>query len=314
MVGLIVRRILRAVPVLLLVSFGTVLLLDLVPGTPAASLLGPDASPEAIAELNHRLGYEDSLPQRYGRWLGNVVTGDFGDSIRTQRPVLDSIKERLSVTLELAVLSLAMALLLGIPTAMYAAYRAGRRFDRIATGLASAFISSPVFLTALVLVYWLSVKAGWFPVTGWARISDGLPKNLEHAFLPALSLALGEASVFMRLLRSDLINTLQEEYILFARATGLSTRRILFRYALRPSSFSLVTIAGLAFSRLIGGAVIVEILFALPGLGQLLVQSIFSKDYAIVQGVVMFIALVFVTLNVLTDIAYGYLDPRTRTR
>jgi peptide/nickel transport system permease protein len=124
---------------------------------------------------------------------------------------------------------------------------------------------------------------------------------------------LGEASVFMRLLRSDLISTLQEEYILFARATGLPRRRILFRYALRPSSFSLVTIAGLAFSRLIGGAVIVEILFALPGLGQLLVQSIFNKDYAIVQGVVMFIAIIFVAFNVITDIAYGYLDPRTRT-
>jgi peptide/nickel transport system permease protein len=312
MIGLIARRILRAVPVLLLVSFGTVLLLDLVPGTPAASLLGPDASPQAIADLNQQLGYQDSLPQRYGRWLGHVFTGDFGKSIRTHEPVLDSIKDRLSVTLELAVLALIMALLMGIPAAMYAAYRAGGRFDRVATGLASAFISSPVFLTALVLVYWLSVKAGWFPVTGWARLDDGVPKNLRHAFLPALSLALGEASVFMRLLRSDLINTLQEEFILFARSTGLPTRRILFRYALRPSSFSLVTIAGLAFSRLIGGAVIVEILFALPGLGQLLVQAIFSKDYAIVQGVVMFIAIVFVTFNVITDIAYGYLDPRTR--
>jgi peptide/nickel transport system permease protein len=242
-----------------------------------------------------------------------VFTGDFGHSIRTQEPVLNSIKDRLSVTLELALLALIFALLLGVPAAMYAASRAGSRFDRVATGLASAFISSPVFLTALVLVYWLSVKAGWFPVTGWAKVSDGIPQNLRHAFLPALSLALGEASVFMRLLRSDLISTLQEEYILFARATGLPRRRILFRYALRPSSFSLVTIAGLAFSRLIGGAVIVEILFALPGLGQLLVQSIFNKDYAIVQGVVMFIAIIFVAFNVITDIAYGYLDPRTRT-
>jgi peptide/nickel transport system permease protein len=242
---------------------------------------------------------------RYGRWLGDVATGDFGQSYRTRQPVLDSIIDRLSVTLELAALALALALLLGIPTAMYAAYRSGGRFDRITTGLASALISSPVFLTALVLVYWLSVKTTLFPVTGWHRLSEGLNQNLRHAFLPALSLALGEASVFMRLLRSDLINTLQEEYILFARATGLSTRRIMFRYALRPSSFSLITIAGLAFSRLIGGAVIVEILFALPGL--------FSKDYAVVQGVVMFVAIVFVTLNVLVDIAYGYLDPRTRT-
>jgi peptide/nickel transport system permease protein len=313
MIGLIARRVLRAVPVLLLVSFGTVLLLDLVPGTPAASLLGPEATPQQIADLNHQLGYQDSLPLRYGRWLGHVFTGDFGHSIRTQEPVLNSIKDRLSVTLELALLALIFALLLGVPAAMYAASRAGSRFDRVATGLASAFISSPVFLTALVLVYWLSVKAGWFPVTGWAKVSDGIPQNLRHAFLPALSLALGEASVFMRLLRSDLISTLQEEYILFARATGLPRRRILFRYALRPSSFSLVTIAGLAFSRLIGGAVIVEILFALPGLGQLLVQSIFNKDYAIVQGVVMFIAIIFVAFNVITDIAYGYLDPRTRT-
>ena len=312
MIGLIARRILRAVPVLLLVSFGTVLLLDLVPGSPATSLLGPQATPQQIADLNHQLGYQDSLPQRYGRWLGHVFTGDFGRSIRTQEPVLNSIKDRLAVTLELAVLALLLALLLGIPAAMYAASRAGSRFDRAATGLASAFISSPVFLTALVLVYWLSVKAGWFPVTGWSRISDGLSKNLRHAFLPALSLALGEASVFMRLLRSDLINTLQEEYILFARATGLPRRWILFRYALRPSSFSLVTIAGLAFSRLIGGAVIVEILFALPGLGQLLVQSIFNKDYAIVQGTSLFIAVIVVVVNLMTDLLYAVVDPRIR--
>jgi len=288
------------------------LLIDLTPGDPAATILGDNATPAQIHELRAQLGLDRPLPVRYASWIGNIVQGDFGRSIRTQQPVLDAITERLPVTIELALLALVMALAVVIPAALYTAYRAGSRADRLGNVVSSSLLSLPSFLTALLLVYLLALRFPVFPVTGWVPFTDDPLENLRSAFLPALTLALTEMAVLTRVLRSDLIATLQEDFILSAKAKGLPTWYVLLRHALRPSSFSLVTLAGLSLGRLIGGAVIVETLFALPGIGQLLVNAILGKDAVTVQGVVLFVALVYVGLNLLTDVLYTVLDPRTR--
>lgn len=305
-------RLLHIVPVLLLVTFGSMLLVDLTPGDPAATILGDNATPEQIEALRDQLGLDRPLPVRYVEWMGNIVQGDFGQSIRSQQPVLDAILERLPVTLELAVLAQIMAFAVVIPLALYTAYKAGGRADKLANVVTSALVSMPPFLTALLLVFVFALSLRAFPATGWVRIGDDPLGNLRSAFLPALALALTELAVLTRVLRSDLIATLQEDFILSAKAKGLPTWYVLLRHALRPSSFSLVTLAGLSLGRLIGGAVIVETLFALPGIGQLLVNAILAKDAVVVQGVVVFVALAYVALNVLTDVFYTILDPRTR--
>jgi peptide/nickel transport system permease protein len=307
-------RLLRLVPVLLLVSLGTALLLDLVPGDPAVALLGETATPAQILRVRAELRLDDPLLLRYAKWLGDVVQGDFGSSLRTGQPVTQAITDRLPVTAELTLLAVLMALAVAVPLGIYTALHADGRADRAVNLVNGAFIASPAFLTGLLLSYLLAVKAGAFPTTGWVRLSEDPGGNLRSAFLPALTLALAEVAVFARLLRADMIAVLQEDYILNARARGLPTRYILFRHALRPSSFSLLTVFGLSLGRLVSGAVIVEVLFALPGLGQLLVQAILSRDFLVVQGLVLFIALVYVVINTLVDVAYELVDPRVRER
>ena len=308
----ILRRFVHVVPVLLIVSFATMVMVDLTPGDPAYAILGETATPEQVALVHQELGLDDALPVRWGNWLGDVARGDFGTSFRTRQSVLDAIGERLPVTLELAALSLLMALAVAIPVGVYTAYRSDRRVDRWASVALSLLISSPAFLTAVVLSYVFAVRYHVFPVTGWVRLSENVGQNLRSAFLPALTLALGEMAVFSRLLRADMIAALQDDFVLTARAKGMSDRYILFRHAFRPASFSLLTLSGLSLGRLVGGAVIVETVFALPGLGQLLVQSILAKDLIMVQGVVLFVALAYVLLNMLVDVSYAYLDPRVR--
>lgn len=307
------RRLLHVIPVLLLVTFGTMLLIELTPGDPAIAYLGENATPEQIIAVREQMGIDRPIPVRYVDWLGDVMRGDFGTSLRSQQPILDAVRERLPVTLELAVLALLMAFVVAVPVALLSAYRAGGTFDKLANVASSSVVSSPSFLTALLLVYLLALRFRIFPATGWVRLTDSPIDNLKSAFLPALTLGLTEMAVLMRVLRSDVIATLQEDFILSAKAKGLPTWYVLLRHSLRPSSFSLVTLAGLSLGRLIGGAVIVETLFALPGIGQLLVNAIFNKDVTTVQGVVMFVALGYVALNVLTDVIYTVLDPRTRT-
>jgi peptide/nickel transport system permease protein len=307
-----VKRIVRALAVVVFATFLVVALLSLAPGSLAVVLLGENATPQAVAALEAELGLDQPLPIQYLNWLIGVLQGDFGTSLLTYQPVLDSILQRLPVTVELAVLAQIIALGVAVPLAVAAANRPGGVVDRISTVLASVTLSLPAFVAAPVLIYFLSVQAGIFPVTGWDRLSDGLGENLRSALLPAIAVALPEIAAFQRLLRTDLGSTLTEDFVDAARARGMSRRYVLWRHALRPSSFSLITLAGIGFGRLLGGTVIVEALFALPGLGQLIAQSITSRDVVVVQGVVAFVVICYVLLNTLVDIAYGFLDPRVR--
>lgn len=306
------KRLLRSLIVILLATFLVRALLALAPGSIAVVLLGENATPQALAELEARLGLDRSLPAQYLTWLGDVLQGDFGTSLLTQQPVMTSIAARLPVTLEIALLAQVIALGVAVPMAVAAANRPGSVVDRISTVLASVALSVPAFVAAPVLVYFLSVHAGLFPVTGWTKLSRGLWENLRGALLPAIAVALPEIAAFQRLLRTDLGATLSEDFVEAARARGLPRRYVLWRHALRPSSFSLVTLAALGFGRLLGGTVIVEALFALPGLGQLLVQAITSRDVIVVQGVVAFVVIGYVLINALVDVSYGFLDPRVR--
>jgi len=312
MLGFVARRLLYLVPVLVAVSLLTFLIASLLPGDLAYVILGDQATPEKVAALRHDMGLDQPIWWRYASWLGHVLQGDFGRSFRTGQTVLQAVTERLPVSLELMVLAELGALAIGIPLAIACAVRSGSAFDRFMTGSAFGMLSVPAFLSAILLIYLFAVELRWLPATGYVPFEDDPIGNLRSFLLPALTLALGEWPVLMRVLRSDMISTLQEDYIAMARAKGLKPSRILLVHALKPSSLTLVTVTGINIGRLIGGTVIVESIFALPGIGRLLLGAIFTRDLIILQGVVLFVALGYVLMNFIVDMLYAVLDPRIR--
>nr|WP_240794757.1 ABC transporter permease [Rhodococcus zopfii] len=306
------NRIGRSLLVVLLVTIAVVALLGLAPGSVAQVILGENATPDAVAAMNTELGLDAPFWSQYATWLGNAVRGDLGTSPLTGQSVTEAIGERLPVTLQLAVMGLLIALIVAIGMGIASASRPGSPLDRSTNVLSAVFLSVPAFIAGPVLIYFLAIKLQIFPVMGWSRIGEGLGENLRSALLPAIAIALTEIAAFHRLLRTDLVGTLREDFVAAARAKGLSSKYVMFRHALRPSSFSLITLAGINLGRLIGGTVIVETLFGLPGLGQLVASSITSRDVIMVQGIVVFIAVVYVCINTLVDLSYQVIDPRVR--
>jgi peptide/nickel transport system permease protein len=300
--------------VLFLVTLATSFLLDLTPGDPALAIIGETATPDQIAIVHKQLGLDRPFLSRYASWISKAAQGDLGTSFRTKQPVWQAIHERLPITLELAVLTIVFSLLIAIPLGVLTAYKQGTKVDRGVAGVTSALFSSPPFLTALVLVFFLAVTHHIFPVTGWIPLSQSIGENLHHVFLPVASLVVVETAVFSRLLRSDMITTLQEDFVLAAKAKGLPTWQILMRHALRPSSFTLMTVAAVALGRVLGGTVIVEQLFALPGIGLYIINAIYNKDLIAVQGAVLFVATFYVVINAVVEVAYAWLDPRIRVK
>lgn len=313
MVRYISAKLIRLVLVLFLVTLGTYAMIDLMPGGAEYSLFGPESTPQQVEQARVQLHLDDPFVVRYGRWLGHAVTGDLGRSYRDNRPVLDDITPRLPVTFELAALAMGLAILVAVPIGVAQAYREGGAGDRVATFWSVLMISVPQFLLAVGLVGLFAVKLKWLPISGLARITDkGVWAHTKSMILPTLSLAAAEGSVLSQVLRTDMITTLKEDYVLSARAKGMPTRNILFRQALRPSSISLVTLAALNLGRLLGGAVIVEVIFGLPGLGKMIVDAIAQNEVIKVQAGVLVIATLYVVINAVTDVAYGILDPRVR--
>ena len=308
----IARRILYLVPVLIAVSLLTFSIASLLPGDLAMTILADQATPENLAALRREMGLDQPIWWRYFGWLGNVLQGDLGRSFRTGQTVLQAVAERLPVSLELMLLAQLGALAIGVPLAIACAVRSGGPFDRFMTGSAFAMLSVPTFLSAILLIYLFAVELGWLPATGYIPFAEDPLANLRFMVLPALTLALAEWPGIMRILRSDMIATLQEDYIAMARAKGLKPSRILFVHALKPSSLTLITITGINIGRLIGGALIVETIFALPGIGRLLVGAILTRDLIILQGVVLLVGAGFVIMNFIVDMLYAVLDPRIR--
>ncbi|MDH2428991.1 ABC transporter permease [Sphaerisporangium sp. TRM90804] len=309
---MIAYRLARLAVVLLVVTFLSYVLLNLLPGDPTTQMLGLSATEEARAELRRQLGLDQPLLVRYGAWLGGLLSGDFGTSPITRVPVAEELVERLPVTLELLVAAEVLALGLAVPAGVAAARRAGRALDQALTALGFALLSTPVFVVGVLLILLFAVTWRVLPATGWTPLSVDVGWNLTSVLLPAVTLGCAQMAVYARLLRTDLIATLQEDYITLARARGLSPRRILWRHALRPSAISLVTAVGLNLGALIGGTVIVETLFGLPGVGRLIVDSIFSRDYLTVQGCVVLISVGYVLVNFAVDLVYAAVDPRIR--
>lgn len=306
------RRLLYLLPVLFAVTLLTFLIASLLPGDLAFTILGDQATPEKVEALRKQMGLDRPIWERYFVWLGSVLQGDLGRSFRTGETVLAAVLDRLPVSLELMILAEVLGLVIAIPLAILCAVKSGSALDRFLTGLAFGKLSLPPFMVAILLIYLFAVELGWLPATGWVPFAEDPWGNIRSFILPALTLGIAEWPVLMRVLRSDMIATLQEDYIAMAKAKGLKPWRILMVHALKPSSLTLVTVTGINIGRLIGGALIIETIFALPGLGRLLVGAIYARDFIILQGVVLFVAVGFVVVNFIVDMLYAVLDPRIR--
>ncbi|MDX2380099.1 MAG: ABC transporter permease [Acidimicrobiia bacterium] len=315
MIKVLLSRLLRLVLTLLAVSFITFMMVKLLPGDPVNTLLPPDAprTPEIVAQIRADLGLDDPVWQQYLDWLGSALSGDLGTSYVTDQPVSEIIKDRFPVTFELALFATLIALVFAIPAGIVGAYREGRMIDKTTSAALSVALSIPNFIAGLFLIWLFTVQFQIFPSTGWSRLTDaGLWANFETAFLPSLALALAPMAIYARLLRADMIGVLKEDYILSARAKGLRDRYILFRHAFRPSTMSLMTVIGLTFGALLGGTVVIEQLFALPGLGSRLISAINQRDIIVIQGITVFIAAMYVIINTIVDLLYLVVDPRIR--
>lgn len=306
------RQLLRLAAVLFAVTLLTFLIVNILPGDIAIVILGNLATPDDIAGLRKDMGLDRPMLVRYFEWLGAALGGDLGRSYRNSEPVLQAIIDRLPVSLQLMVMAQVIALGIAVPAALLSVRKPGGLFDRLSASAAFGFLAVPNFMLGIVLIYVFSVSFDLLPATGYTPMSESIWGNLESTILPALTLGLIEWTVLMRVLRSDLLTTLKEDFILLARAKGLPPWRVLIGHALRPSSFTLITVLGLNIGGLIGGAVIVEQIFALPGVGRLLLGGIFNRDLILVQGTVTFIATGFVVINFLVDMLYAVLDPRVR--
>ena len=310
----IASRLTRLVLTVLVVTFVTFVGVNVLPGDAINALIPIEGQQdrEFVERVREEWGLNDPMIVRYGRWLGDAVQGDLGDSIVTGQAVTDEITHRLPITLEIMAVAVGFSLLVAVPLGAFTGYREGRRSDRVFSGVAQAGLSLPSFVTGLILIYVFALKLHWFPAVGWNRLSNGIGPNLKTVALPALALAITEIAVYTRVLRSDMIATLKENYILSARAKGLTDRFILFRHGLRPSLLTLVTVVGLNIAALLGGVLVIEYLFAIPGIGKRLFSAIQQRDFMMVQAITILITVFYVVVNTITDLTYMVVDPRIR--
>jgi peptide/nickel transport system permease protein len=306
----ILKRLVAMIPVILLVSVIVFYLIRLTPGDPAVAMLGEEATPETVAALRHEFGLDQPIPVQYGIWLSKVVQGDLGYSTRSHQPVLEAILERLPATVELTLFALVISLAIAIPTGIISATRRNSAADLIVTTIALVGVSMPSFFLAILLIFIFSLNLRWLPPIGFTPIIKDLGANLIGMILPAITLGTGAAAVVARLTRSSLLEVLGQEYIRTARAKGLAERAVIYVHALKNAMIPVVTIIGLQVGALLGGAIITESIFVLPGVGKLAVDAIFSRDFPMIQGVVLFLSLVFLASNLAVDVLYAFLDPR----
>ena len=310
MTAYILRRLLLMVPVAFLVTVGVFMLIHLSPGDPALIMLGEDRSPQAIAQIHHELGLDQPLYVQYGIWLDHIAHGDWGRSVTTHEPVARAITERLPATLELGITALIWSLLVAIPLGTIAAVRRGSLADQVATGITVAGVSIPNFFIGIVLIFLLSVTLRLFPFGGYVPLLENPLESLRHVALPAIALGTAGAAINMRFTRSSMIEVLNLDYIRTAWAKGASWRRVVFVHALKNALIPVVTIVGIQIGGIIEGAVVTETVFTWPGVGRLAVESIFNRDYTVVQGIVLVAAFSYMFANLLVDVVYAWLDPR----
>ncbi|MCY4020136.1 MAG: ABC transporter permease [Chloroflexi bacterium] len=312
----LIRRILLMAPTLLIVTFLVFLLLFLSPGDPVLMLVPIDEvaqmTDEEMDQLRRKLGLDRPIYVQYADWLFDVLRGDLGRSIHQRRPVLDLLAARFPVTLELALLSVFLASTVAIPIGIYTAVRPGGIGDFLGNIVALMGVSAPNFWVALLLIVVFSVHLKWLPAGGFVRIADDPVRHVERMILPVITLSTALMAVTMRLTRSSMLEVLNEDYVRTARSKGLGQRRIVFVHALKNALIPVVTTVGLQIGRILGGTIVIEIIFSLPGMGKLLLDAIFGRDFPVVQGSVLLITLVFMSINLLVDLTYASIDPRIR--
>ncbi len=310
MLPYILRRVLTAVPTLLIVTVMVFAVQRMLPGDPAVVLAGEERDPEVIAFIRDRYRLNDPVPVQYVAWLGQVTQGNLGQSFRTRQPVAQLLLEKLPVTVELAILSLLVALAIAIPTGVLAAVRKGTAVDYASTVAALSGISIPNFWLGIMLILLVSVRWKLLPASGFVPLSDGVWPNLQRMIMPALVLGTGLAGVLMRQMRSSMLEVLKQDFVRTARAKGLAPFLVVVRHALRNALIPVITIIGLQLGALLSGAVLTEQVFTIPGFGKLVIDAVFNRDYAVVQGVVLFTATSYIVINLLVDVAYALANPK----
>jgi len=312
MIAFLLRRLALLVPTLFFVSVLIFGLQQLLPGDPATALAGEERDPTVIAFLRQKYHLDQPLPVRYGLWIKGVLQGDFGESIRIRRPVLDLVEEKLPVTGELALLAFVIAVAIGVPAGILAAVKNNTAVDYGATMAGLWGLSIPNFWLGILLILLFSVQLGWLPASGFVPPAESLKQNLLTLIMPAFVLGNAIAAIMMRHTRSAMLQVLGADYVRTARAKGLTERRVVLRHALRNALVPVVTLGALEFGALLSGAVLTEQVFTIPGFGKLIVDAVFNRDYAVVQGVVLCTALAYILLNLLADVAYVLINPRLR--
>jgi peptide/nickel transport system permease protein len=312
MLRYILRRVLIAIPTLLLVSVFVFTLQKLLPGDPVLAMAGEDRNPELLEALRAKYRLNDPVPLQYFYWLGGVLRGDLGMSLRTGMPVLELIGQKLPVTIQLAVMSMFWAILIGIPMGIISAVRKGTWADWTANIVALSGLSVPNFWLGIMLILLVSVNLGWLPASGYESPWVDFSRSMQTMLLPSIVLGTGLAAAMMRHTRSAMLGVLQSDYIRTARAKGLAERRVVMKHAFRNAVLPVVTLSALLFGELLAGAVLTEQIFTIPGFGKLIVDAVFNRDYAVVQGVVLVTAVGFILMNLLADVLYVLLNPRMR--
>jgi peptide/nickel transport system permease protein len=312
MLSFILRRILVAIPTLIIVSLFVFSLQKLLPGDPVLAMAGEDRNPEILAYLREKYRLNDPIPMQYLYWLGGVLQGDLGISLRTNQPVLELIAEKLPVTIQLAIMSMIIALAVGVPMGILSAVKKGTWLDYLANFVALSGLSIPNFWLGIMLILLVSVNLGWLPASGYESPWVDPVKSFQTMIMPAFVLGTSLAATLMRHTRSSMLGVLQADYIRTARAKGLVENRVILRHAFRNAVLPVVTLSALLFGELLAGAVLTEQIFTIPGFGKLIVDAVFNRDYAVVQGVVLCTAVGFIGMNLIADVLYVLLNPRMR--
>jgi peptide/nickel transport system permease protein len=312
MFAFFIRRLVTVLPTLVFVSMLIFGLQQLLPGDPAQILAGEDQNPELIAQLREKMHLNKPLPVQYGYWIGSVLQGDLGESARTGQPVLELILQKLPVTVQLAFMSMLIALLISIPAGIVSAVKRGSVWDHSATVFGLAGLSMPNFWLGILMILFFSVELGWLPASGYVSPFENLGANLAAMIMPAIVLGTGIAAVLMRHTRSSMLQVLATDYVRTARAKGLRERVVVGKHALRNALTPVITLAALELGTLLSGAVLTEQVFTIPGFGKLIIDAVFNRDYAVVQGVVLVTATAYILLNLLADMAYFVFNPRLR--
>jgi peptide/nickel transport system permease protein len=308
----LLRRALAIIPVMLVVATVSFVLIRLAPGDPASVLAGPDASPEDLVQLRTALGMDQPLPVQLVKWYARLAQGDLGQSIFLRRPVVQAVVERLEPTLLLTLWGTLLSILIGVPAGIVSARYHNTAVDQSFMALALLGLSIPNFLLGLLMILVFGVWLGWLPVSGYVPLDEGVWHNLRSLLMPAVSLGLVQSALVARITRSSMLDVLREQYILSGRAKGLSERAVVYKHALKNAIIPTLTVIGITVALLIGGAVVIETVFNIPGVGRLIISAVLRRDYPVVQGVVLLIALTYTVINLLVDLAYLVIDPRIR--